>query len=154
MIGTMTRASRILLGLLGLALYACGTATPSPSAGGMNEALPALILRGATIHETVSGDAGCPGSSLRSNALRVVLSVPGDDNRYEVHLFRWRRAADFEAAARAFADCVEEYLAGAEGEVPIDEVEESPWRAYGPGWSEEILAIVEGALEEVGGATR
>ncbi len=136
--------------LLAAVVGACSPAgNPSPSPAGMSEALPALVLRGATIRETVSGDAGCPGSPLHSNAMRVELTVAGDDTRYVVYLFRWRRPADFTAASDAFADCVEQFLTEAQGEVPIDEVEASPWRAYGPGWSEEVLVMVDEALHDL-----
>ena len=137
--------------LTGLAL-ACGPGSggPTPTPGGLDEALPALILRGATIHQTVSGDAGCPGAGLHSNAIRLELSLPQDPARYTVHLFRWRRSTDFDAAAPAFAECVNEFLRGSEGELPVDEVEARPWRAYGPAWSEDLRLLVEEALRDIG----
>ena len=117
----------------------------------MSEVLPALALRGATIHQSVSGDPGCPGSPLHSNAVRLELSVADDPARYSVYLFRWRRPADFQAAAQPFSECIDEFLAQSDGEVPIDGVEAAPWRAYGPGWSEELLLIVEDALHDLAG---
>ncbi|HVM30680.1 MAG TPA: hypothetical protein VM305_07945 [Candidatus Limnocylindrales bacterium] len=139
--------------LVGLILIAgcSGDGAPTPTPGGMDDVLPALALRGATVHQSVSGDAGCPGSPLRSNAARLEISVAGDQQRYSVYLFRWRRPAHFEAAAQPFDQCLAEFLAQSDGEVPIDQVEAPPWRAYGPGWSEDVLVIVEDALRDLSG---
>lgn len=118
----------------------------------MSAVQAALALRGATIHGAVSGDAGCPGvPGVHSNAARFEISLGGDDQRYEVFLFRWRRAADFANGAQPFSDCVDEYAAGVDGEVPIDGLEVEPWRAYGPGWSEELTQVIEAALRDVKG---
>jgi hypothetical protein len=150
MIIPMLRPIALAVSLLLIA--ACGAGNgPTPTPGGMDEVLPALALRGATIHQSVSGDAGCPGSALHSNAARLEISVAGDETRYSVYLFRWRRPVHFEAAAQPFSRCVDEFLAQSDGEVPIDGVEAAPWRAYGPGWSEEVLLIVEEALHDLAG---
>jgi hypothetical protein len=142
----------ILMALATLLIIGCaGPGAPTPTPGGMAEVLPALALRGATVHEVVSGDAGCPGSTLRSNVARLDVSVAGAEARYAVYLFRWRRAADFAAAAGAFSDCVDEFVAEADGEVTIDGVEIAPWRAYGPGWSEELRLLIEEALSDLAG---
>ena len=117
----------------------------------MSEVQAALALRGATIHQAVSGDAGCPGSSLHSNAARLAIPVTGDDTRYEVFLFRWRRQSDFDAAAEAFSDCLDAYVAEGAGDLVIETLEVPPWRAYGPAWSDQLRDLVEGALHDVGG---
>jgi hypothetical protein len=132
-------------------LCACyGAPSASPTPGGMGEVLPALALRGATVGLVVSGDAGCTSSALHSNAARIELTVAGDETRYTVYLFRWRRPADFESASQPFAACVDDFVAQSEGEVPVDGVEVAPWRAYGPGWSEELHSLLEDALGNVG----
>ncbi|HEY7598748.1 MAG TPA: hypothetical protein VH741_02385 [Candidatus Limnocylindrales bacterium] len=146
--------------LAALLVTACGSVAgpdgstapaPTPTPGDMSEVQAALALRGATIHEAVSGDPGCPGSELHSNAARLELSVVGDDQRYEVYLFRWRRPADFDAAGQAFASCVDAYVGEAAGDLTIDTLERPPWRAYGPAWSEQLRDVVDGALRDVGG---
>jgi hypothetical protein len=140
--------------LAALLVTGCGNTagpTPTPTAGDMSAVLAALALNGATVREVVSGDAGCPGSQLHSNAARLELTIAGDEQAYQVFLVRWRRPADFEAAAQAFSDCVDEYAAQTEGEVVIEGLEIAPWRAYGPAWSEELAATVENALRDAGG---
>jgi hypothetical protein len=128
------------------------TATATPTPGDLSAVQAALALRGVTIHEAVSGDAGCPGQpGLHGNAVRFELSLAGDDQPYEVFLFRWRRPSDFAAAEQSFADCVDEYTAGVSGDVSIDGVEVAPFRAYGPGWSEDLISVLEQALHDVGG---
>lgn len=147
----MRRKISLLLSLTLLA--ACGgpgAATPTP--GGMNDVLPALALRGATIHDTVSGDAGCPGVPLHPNAARIEMTVEGDESRYVVYLFRWRRPADFDAAAQPFEECLEEFAGQSDGEVPLDVVEAAPWRAYGAGWSEEARLLIDEALNDLAGS--
>lgn len=80
-----------------------------------------------------------------------MISVAGDDQPYEVFLFRWRRPADFAAAAQPCNDCVDEYSSGIVGDVAIESVEVEPWREYGPGWSAELIELLESALRDVGG---
>jgi hypothetical protein len=128
-----------------------GPAAPTPTPGGMGEVLPALALRGARIQQTVGNDPGCPGSALRSNAVRIELAVAGDENTHVIYLFRWRRPGQFDAASQAFADCVDQFSAGIEGEVPVETVEVPPWRAYGPGWSDEVRLLLEEALLDLAG---
>jgi hypothetical protein len=144
---------RVTIGLLLACIVAAcsGPIGPTPTPGGMGDVLPALALRGATVHDVVAGDSGCTQGQLHTNAARIELSVAGDESRYQVYLFRWRRPADFEASAQPFRDCVDEFLADADGEVPLDVVEAAPWRAYGAGWSEEARGLVEEALTSLAG---
>ena len=158
---TATLLRRSLGALLALAIAGCGssatvspsvTPSPTPQRGDMSAIQAALALRGATIHDAVSGDAGCPSvPGIHQNAARFVISLAGDAQTYEIHLFRWRRPADFAAAAQPFRDCVDEYAAGIAGDVAIDTVEVEPWRAYGPGWSQELSELLDSALRDVGG---
>jgi hypothetical protein len=151
----MLRSRGLICALLaGLLVTACASTpgpTPTPTPGDMGAVLAGLALGGATVHQQVSGDAGCPGSELHSNAARLSLSLAGEEQRYEVFLFRWRRPADFAAAAPAFADCIDAYAALTSGDVFIDGLEIEPWRAYGPEWSEELRATLENALRAAGG---
>jgi hypothetical protein len=157
----MAGMSKLLLAAT-LLVAACGPTstnspstgpTPTPTPGDLSAVQAALALRGATIHSVVSGDAGCPSvPRLHSNAARFEISLASaPDERYDVYLFRWRRPADFAAAEQPFSDCVDEYAAGVAGDVPIDGLDVEPWRAYGPGWSEELLALIEDALRDVRG---
>ena len=121
-----------------------GTVTPTASPQEMTGVMSALVLRGVTIRQVVSGDAGCPGSGLHSNAARIDLTlVAGGD--HSVYLFRWRRRADFDAAAGTFADCAAQHAAESPA-AAADVVEVPPWRAYGTGWTRELNAILHEAL--------
>lgn len=127
-------------------------AAPTPTAGDMSAVQAALALRGVTIQDVVSGDAGCPAQpGLHSNAARFDIVLAGDSQPYQFYLFRWRRPSDFEAAAQHFTDCVDDFAASVTGDVPVDDLEVAPWRAYGPGWSEDLAVTLEQALRDVGG---
>jgi hypothetical protein len=145
---------RLIAGLLLFVLVAaCGGAgSPTPTPGGMNDVMPALVLRGATIHDTVSGDGGCPSVPLHPNAARIEMTVADDESRYVVYLFRWRRPADFTAAAQPFEECLDEFAGQVDGEVLIDVVDAPPWRAYGAGWSEEVRLLIDEALNDLAGS--
>jgi len=137
--------------LLSIAIAtACGAA-PSPSIGDITAVMGALALRGATIHQQVSGDAGCTDSTLHPNALRLDLTLAQDGSNYEVYLFRWRRPADFDASAGPFAACLDEYTGAVVGEADVDSIEVRPWRAFGPAWTEELRRTLEQALRATGG---
>lgn len=138
--------------LLLAVLAACtNAAQPSPTPRDFTAVLENLALRGATIHEAVSGDAGCPAVPLHGNAVRLELTLAEDDSDYEVFLFRWRRAGDYEAAAEEFEACLEDYARSSVG-VFVEVVELSPWRAYGPGWSDQLMTTLEEALRAAGGS--
>src|SRR5215210_4537710 len=146
-------ANRLIAIVIGVSIAAaCGTGSPSPSAAEMTDFLQALVLRGATIHEQVGGDAGCADSTLYGNALRLELTLAQDGNDYEVFVFRWRRPADFDASAERFGDCLEEFASGISGDANVESVEVRPWRAFGPGWSPELQTTLEQAIRATGGA--
>lgn len=137
--------------LLAVTLAAgCGGGSPSPSTGDLTAVLGALALRGATIHQQVSGDAGCTDSELHGNAVRLELTLAGDQSRYQVFLFRWRRPADFTAAAASFSACVEANRVRT-GAAAIGTLEVRPWRAYGPTWSDRLHETLDAALRATGG---
>jgi hypothetical protein len=116
------------------------------------ERLSRVRGRGATIHDTVSGDGGCPSVPLHPNAARIEMTVADDESRYVVYLFRWRRPADFTAAAQPFEECLDEFAGQVDGEVLIDVVDAAPWRAYGAGWSEEVRLLIDEALNDLAGS--
>lgn len=135
--------------LPGLGGCAGNAALPSPTPRSVVSVLEGLALRGATIRQAVSGDAGCGVAPLRGNAVRLVLTLDGSAEQHEIHLFRWRRQAQYDAAAGDFADCVEEYSASGEAEVEVLEL--APWRAFGRGWDEELSIVLDEALRAAGG---
>jgi hypothetical protein len=136
--------------LIGIAACADGAA-PTPTPRDFTAVLESLALRGATIHQAVAGDSGCPTLPLHSNAVRLELTLQQDGEDYEIYLFRWRRPAHYEAAAETFDDCLEQYAAVSVA-VNVDSIELAPWRAFGPGWSDELRTALAGALRAAGGS--
>jgi hypothetical protein len=138
--------------LLALVVLGCGSlAAPSATPGAMDDVIAGLVLRGMTIHRLVSGDPGCPSSELHSNAVRLEISIDARSATHDIYLMRWRRASDFADSAQAFADCIAEYQALYPGR-QVSQVASEPWRAYGPGWPEDLGPRLLDALRAAGGA--
>jgi hypothetical protein len=141
-------ATLIALSLL-FASCAAGSA-PTPTPRSVVNVLEGLALRGATIQQAVSGDAGCPSVGLHGNAMRLGLTLDESGDDYEVYLFRWRRPADFEGAAGEFRDCLAEF-ASLHQATDVEVLELAPWRAYGPAWGDDLSDVLEAALRSAGG---
>ncbi len=130
-------------------VVSCSGTAPTPTPRDLTAVLEALALRGATIHQAVAGDAGCPGVPLHGNAVRLELTLQQDGGHYSVYLFRWRRPAQYDAAAGQFDECLAVHARqAAEGEV--EALEMAPWRAYGRGWSEDLRTALAAALRAAG----
>jgi hypothetical protein len=129
----------------------CGSpAAPPPSPGGFGDVIGELVLRGVTVQQHVSGDDGCPTVELHDNAARLSVSYGSTSRVFDVYVFRWRRASDFENEADAFAACAQEH--GAQHpQAQLSTIEASPWRAYGTDWPPELRRAVDQALFEAGG---
>ena len=141
----------LALTLLAVVVAACGSFTaPSPTPEAMDDVIANLVLRGASIHNPVSGDAGCPSSDLHNNAVRFDVSLGTRSATQPVYLLRWRRTSDFDAGAQAFNNCVAEYHA-LHPDQQLTTLERNPWRAYGPGWSIELGQVISDALAASGG---
>lgn len=146
----MKRLSALLLSAL--LLVGCGVfVAPSPTPKEMDDVIAQLVLRDVTIHTLVSGDAGCPGSSLHSNGVHMEVAIGAQSALHTIFLLRWRQPSDFAAATQEFVDCVAEYAAAHPGNT-MSQVEADPWRAYGPGWTEQLQTILLDALHASGGA--
>jgi hypothetical protein len=135
-----------------LLLAGCGVFTaPAPTPAEMDDVIAQLVLRGATIHRLVSGDAGCPSSSLHDNAVHMEISLGTQSATHEIYLLRWRRPSDYDAAAQPFTDCVTEF-ASLNPAQTVSQVDSNPWRAFGPGWTPEVQQTLLEALHAAGGA--
>jgi hypothetical protein len=145
------RALAIVLLFAGV-VAACGGApsTPPPTQASMDDVIALLVLRGLTIHRAVSGDPGCPSSELHSNAVRLEVSIDARSATHDIYLFRWRRSSDFVDSAKPYADCIAEFQA-LNGGRAVSQVESEPWRAYGPGWPEDLAPRLQEALDAAGG---
>jgi hypothetical protein len=145
------RLGAVTLALLVAAAACADGAAPTPTPRDFTAVLESLALRGATIHQAVAGDSGCPTLPLHSNAVRLELTLQQDGEDYEIYLFRWRRPEHYTAATEAFADCLEQYAAASVA-VNVDSIELAPWRAFGPGWTDELRSALGGALRAAGGS--
>jgi len=130
---------------LAVLVAACYGGSAGPTPGDMVDVLGELSAHGATMTDTVAGDAGCADQSLIDNARRLALSFAADDRTYTVYLFRWLNKADYGEASSAFAGCVAAYE-GANPGVGVETVDVSPWRAFGPGWNQQLHDAVAQAL--------
>lgn len=139
----------LAISCLAILAAACGAnARPSASVGDLTAVEQELARRGVSVVNGVTGDAGCAGSDLHSNAVRLDVRL-GDEPLRSIHLFRWRRPAQFEDAADEFEACADVFAA-AGGAVPTI-LEVPPWRAFGAGWSDTLRTTVEDALRGAGG---
>jgi len=149
---TLLTQRAVALVVVALLLAGCGAfVAPAPTPAEMDDVIAQLVLRGATIHRLVSGDAGCPSSSLHDNAVHMEISLGSQSATHEIYLLRWRRPTDYDSAAQAFADCVAEY-GSLDAAQTVSQVDSNPWRAYGPGWTPQVQQTLLDALHAAGGA--
>jgi len=124
---------------------ACYGGSTGPTPGDMVDVLGELSAHGATMTDTVAGDAGCADQTLVDNARRLAVTFAPDHQTYTVYLFRWLNNADYGEAGSAFAACVAAYEQTNPG-ASVETVDVSPWRAFGPGWSQPLRDSVTQAL--------
>lgn len=139
----MSTRQRLAAALTSLLIAGCGVA-PTPTPVDMTGVLNELTSHGATVKDILAGEAGCPDSSLHSNASRITLTL-ADGRDYDVYLFRWRNAGDYDTADATFQQCIAAFVAK-RGSTDVDVVEVSPWRAFGPAWTDATRAAVEQSL--------
>ena len=135
-----------------LLLAGCGAFTaPPPTAGDHTDIVSALVLRGMTITDEVSGDPGCDtqASDLHSNAVRYDVRPAGDTTSYSVYVFGWKSQDTFDSDKPAFDACAQAVQQSSGKTVAT--VEHLPWRAFGPGWPATLDAAVDAALKQAGG---
>lgn len=139
--------------VVALLLTGCGVFTaPSPTAGEIGDLVAGLVRRGATITDQVSGDAGCADSSLFGNSVRYDVSMAADPAPVPVYVLRWKSQQTFDGSAAAFNACISAFKQAHPSE-GVTVYEDSPWRAYGPGWSDNLRSVVEQAVHDAAGAS-
>ena len=136
---------RLALLALTVLVSACYGGSASPTPGDMVDVLGELSAHGVTMTDTVAGDAGCADQTLVDNARKLQVSFSPDGKTYTVYLFRWLNNADYLDAGSAFDNCADAYLAAHPDSV-VDKVDLSPWRAFGPDWTQDLHAAIRGAL--------
>lgn len=127
-----------------------GDSGPGPTPGEMDDVIANIVLQNTTVLHLTSGDAGCPTSALHDNAVHLTVVIDAQNASHEVYLLRWKNQAAFDAAQTDFAACVSEFTAANPG-ASVTQLDEFPWRAYGPGWTTQLSAILTNALRAAGG---
>ncbi len=140
-----TRLAALAIAAIGGVVVACGAA-PAPTAGDMTLVLSELAAHGATVRDIVAGEPGCADASLQGNGSHLKLTLAADGRDYDVYLFRWRRASDYDAASQPFNSCVSSFADSLDSSVRVEIVEISPWRAFGPGWTQDMHDTVQQSL--------
>jgi hypothetical protein len=147
--------ARALAGLVAVAMLAGACAgppvpnTPQPATSVFQEL---AILGGSTLTLT-SGDPGCTDRDMVPYAIHAQVKLPASATQAsDVYLFTWASRAGWTRGAVAFDSCRSEYAAGslAAGRA-VDEVEVSPYRAFGPGWSPALKTALAQALARAAG---
>ncbi len=141
-----------LMGAL-LLLGACAgppiPATPQPATGVFYEL---AILGGSTVKLT-SGDPGCSQPDMIPYAIHAQVRLPATASQLtDVYLFTWADRDTWNRGAVAFDSCRAEYAASrsAAGRT-VDELDVSPYRAFGAGWSPALKSALQQAMTEAAG---
>jgi hypothetical protein len=141
-----------LIGLLALALAACGlVSTSAPPVGPDDFAgiSRRLASRGVTIQQVVSGDSGCDDAELARTAIRFESAGLDQAEPATIHLYIFRNRAAFERNRPEVARCALSYVTDPAATRPI---EVSPYVLVTPATLEPgFAAAVRGALEEAAG---
>lgn len=124
-------------------------ATPQPATGVF---LELATLGGSTV-TLVSGDPGCSQPDMIPYAIHAQVRVPATASQLtDVYLFTWADHDAWNRGAVAFDSCRAEYAASrsAAGRT-VDELDASPYRAFGAGWSTALRSALQQALTEAAG---
>jgi hypothetical protein len=121
-------------------------ATPSYHPGEGRDLVAAIVRHGATVTATVPGDSACDDPNLIANAMRLAVTDPGDGAARDVFLysFRERSWAGSEAPVDA---CQAEFEAAHPG-AAVTRIDIPVYRAFGAGWSEDLVHALEAAITE------
>ncbi len=145
--------ARLLAGLLvAVAVAACAgppvAASPEPATGIFQQ----LLVHGGATISLVSGDPGCNDSKLAPFAIHATVRIPASAPESDVYLFTYADHAAYEREKAAFEQCRAQYASGPGAGRQVPEIEVSPYRAFGPGWSAQFRATLQQAMEEAAGS--
>jgi hypothetical protein len=133
------------------ALVGC-TASSSPVAptpadfGGISQVLRA---RGISIVDVVSGDAGCPDTSLARAAIRFRMSGLDQASPVTAYLYVFGSQAAFERRASDVATCARSYVTDPSS---LESIDVSPYVMAGQGpWAPGLRAQVRAGLAVAAG---
>ncbi|MGO9179482.1 MAG: hypothetical protein ACLQBX_16920 [Candidatus Limnocylindrales bacterium] len=153
--GSVARLVRTLAVVVAVAALAAtcegspAPATPAPATSVFEE----LEVQGGLTVNLTAGDPGCTDRNMIPYAIHAQVKLPANAAQVsDVYLFTWNDHAGWTRGAVAFESCRTEYTAGtlAAGRT-IDEIDVSPYRAFGPGWSPALKAALTQALVQSAG---
>jgi hypothetical protein len=143
----------LAVAVVAIVVAACGVfVAPSPTAGEIGDVVAGLVLRGAAITDQVSGDAGCGDPTLFGNAVRYDVRISSDQATAPVYVLRWKSQQTFDSSEDAFQGCVNAFKQVHPGQ-GVSVYEDSPWRVFGPNWSDNLRSAVEAAVHAAAGAS-
>lgn len=144
-------AALVVAAVLVIALAGCGRATalPSPTPADFVGIVEHLTKAGVGIRDVVSGDAGCPDSTLARTA--ISLSASGLDQvepvRIRIYVFRDRAA--WERLSGSVAVCARSYVTDV---ATYESLAPSPYVVSGQGpWAPAFAAALEAAFTAAAG---
>ncbi len=118
--------------------------TPQPASGIYQQ----IALHGGAVVSAVAGDPGCTVPGQIPLATHVRLRVPAASAQIDdMYLFVYADRPAFDRQAANFAACRNAYAASAAtGGRPVRDVQVSPYRAFGPGWSDSTLDVIRQSM--------
>jgi hypothetical protein len=124
-------------------------ASPQPVTGVFQQ----LTVHDGTTVNLVSGDPGCDIPVMVPFAVHAQIRVPSSSTTTtDVYLFTYENRPAYDRQADAFEECKMAYAASAAaGGRPVDELDISPFRAFGPGWTPEVRAALLQSMSEAAG---
>jgi hypothetical protein len=125
-------------------------ATPSYHPGEGRDLVAAIVRHGATVTATVPGDSACDDPSLVANAMRLELTDPGDGAARDVWLYSFRERSW--AGSEAPVDACQAAFEAANPGATVTRIDIPVYRAFGAGWSHELVHALEAAIAEAADA--
>jgi hypothetical protein len=148
--GPLTPHSRALAILAALTLAGCGSVggtMPPPTPADAIGVFEQWALRGISIYARTSGDPGCQDQTLDDNAVHVVVSLGVGGERRDVYLFHFRNRVRWVDGKPAVDACQGQFEArSARVGGLVEQIDVSPYRAFGDSWSGALRAALEAGL--------
>lgn len=111
-----------------------------------------MVKRGIAVLSATSGEAGCDDPDLVANAVHFRVLPPGEARPRDVFLFTFGNHAAWAAGGPAVTACRTAWSARvATGEEGVWELDVSPFRLFGAGWSPTLRELLRQAVTVAAG---
>jgi hypothetical protein len=135
-----------------LAVTACGTIStmpPAPTPADFQGIAGELTKRSIAIDHLVSGDAGCPDTTLIPTAIGLTADGIDQVEPVRIYLYIFRDRPAFERLRARVDECARSFVTDA---ATFETVEQSPFVLAGQGpWAPGFEAAIRDALEVAAG---